>query len=275
MEVRFTVPGMLFFGFVFIVIFFVAWFIIAVNDSNRIDNINRQLRRLARSYSGSESEHKALEKQRERIGRFAWLRCIPFFLVGVGVLQAASYGITYSRNVTPAGVTPAQAAEINFGMQHGGTFPLMIGDRIDGSTANVSSNSGLFSHSLEMQSNLDTGFAVDYIYDGSHYPLVIPSSKTEYITTGVEPGSETITMELEINHQSGMGNVSDRLGTLHPSCENVLWNLLLTCLPDGETPRYENGPNTLAEALRGDGIWHVTVRMTQENYDQLFGFSRN
>lgn len=270
MEVVFT-PGMFFTAFAFIVLFIVARAMIGSIDSSRLYNINNDLNG-HRSYYHSDGARKALEAKRDRTGRFALLRSVPLFIVGVFILQAASFGLSSLFNTSPQHVTPAMAAERLFGMEHGETIPLVIGDRIDGSTMSASVQGGIFSHSVDMMSVLETGFAVDYVHEGSHYPLVIPSSKTEYITDGVTPGNETITMELEINNHSGVGNTSDRLGELYPSCEAAWWNLLIACVPSNKEPEYVGAPNTLAEVLKGDGIWHVTVRITEENFDQLFGF---
>ena len=264
-----------------VVILLLAAFVGYVMIGSDKELTRHQQRRLSVLESAKESQLD--EDDRAQLAHLRRLRrghrrCSRFwtgvaFIAGYIVLNIFMFMAIDQENRMDVPATPALAAEYGFGMEHGGTYPLVIGDAVSGTTTDMTARSGLFTHSVDMRSSLDTGFTVDYVHDGSHFPLTIPSSKAEYVTTGVEPGSERITMELEINHQSGYGNVSDNLGVLKQECEPKFVNLLWRCVETDTPPVYKGGAPTLAEVLSGDGIWHVTVYLTSDHYNELFGFN--
>ena len=270
---------MLLVGAGFFALLVIAFFMSYIVINAKRDLYPHERRELKRYSARRDLAEYERERQRDLLNQLksyrrharAWT--IVIFIGGYVIINLFTFFAVDRANNVNVDATPALAAEYAYGMEHGGTYPLVIGNAVAGTTTEASVRSGLFTHSVDMRSSLDTGFTVDYVHDGSHFPLTIPSSKAEYITTGVRPGNERITMELEINHTSGTGNVSSNLGTLTYPCEPAFVNLLLRCVKTDEPPVYSGGAPTLAEVLSGDGIWHVTVYLTPDNYNTLFGFN--
>ena len=187
------------------------------------------------------------------------------FAVVTAVAQLFWYGVSFDTKSYPSF---AVAAEQTFGLESGEEYPLVTGSLISGSTTNVSASAGLFHHSVSMNSQLSTGFMVDFVTDDARYPVLIPSDNVTYRTAGVEPGGERIVMEIdadEVQYSYGVGYFTYE-------CEKKFVNLFVMCVNDEESRTFVSEARSLSDITEGS-LDHAVVYMTEENYEKLFGFN--
>lgn len=195
------------------------------------------------------------------------------FILGNGVTFWAAHG-----HSTTLPVTSSRDVAESFGLKSDEPYPLVLGDRIEGSVGSVtaSANHGFFKSRAYASATLRPGSAisVSFVHQRNSYVLEIPVS----ISTFTQQEGVAPTVSLHLND---MENSSYGVGEIDDSrpCKPVIETVLLMC-HRSITRTYPINELTAQRGLAvllsdSDVLDSAHITLTPEMYDQIVVDGKN
>lgn len=201
--------------------------------------------------------------------RFGVKLSTSLFLFGLGlfVLNAMSLAASWASQ----GDRDAQPADIStqFGLIPGEPYPLIIGDRIEGSTGEGYIRSGLFTTRGGFSIQPGSAVSVGFQHQENSYILELPMSGLTFVQDRNAEPSVVVYLQ-ERSRQYYTSGVSYTYGP----CEFVLQDFLLMCHKETLAVTYNLSESVIRGGLApvvADNFTSATITLTPEMYAELLG----
>lgn len=187
--------------------------------------------------------------------------------VVIGAIFNVVYFVFSSEPVANFSKAPELAEE--FGLESGQNYPLVMGDRVGGSTVEAAASSGLFSARASVSTQPASALSIDFTHDSKSFVLELPMSGTTFIQSTTEEPSVVLHLVNEVHENESMTYVGSS-----DSCTPVVRNLMLKCVTIEDGQRVDMSEATARRGLGPIVQEHfdsATITLTPDMYYDLLG----
>lgn len=192
-----------------------------------------------------------------------------FTLLSFAVIMAVLNVVIYFLS-TAISIPYPTASEVSqsLGLKSGAVYPLVVGQRIDGTRLYVNASGGFFSASVTATGEPASAIPISFTNQDKSYILEIPTNQVTFVQSTAQQPSAVLYIA---NNEVGGAHVIPHLGP----CHVVVNNLFLVCSRSISTT-IELEPQTAQAGLSSliaSNLVSATLTLTPEMYDQILGKS--